>query len=383
MGWVRVRDLGIRVLPDGAFLVRAPARGIGARVSVHAVELLAFCSVRRTREEVARQYGPAGVKLFDGLAEAGFLVDPHVAEATPVLFQNFADVDVHRRMLADAPRMSAYARAIAKVVSPGMAVADAGTGSGVLAGMAAAREPRVVYAIDGSDMIETAREVLAPFGDRVRLVRGDVARVELPEKVDVIVSETFGALALAEDGLDDVRAFASRNLAAGGRTVPATVSLWLAPVGDPGLAEAALGPFRDQHGVDLSPLRATAMHRSMTTAVTPDQLLAPGACFSRLAFGVTPGRARGAVDFEVHGRVVGLCGWFDLDLCEGVRLGTGPGDPLTHWKQQLLPLDPFDADGPVHVEVELGPAPDDRRGSELRCVLHVEGRTYSTWHRVR
>jgi trans-aconitate 2-methyltransferase len=70
-------------------------------------------------------------------------------------------------------------------------VLDAGCGSGRVTARLAERLPRGhVVALDGSmSMLETARRRLAPFGDRIRFVLGDLM-LPLPinEPVDAIVS---------------------------------------------------------------------------------------------------------------------------------------------------------------------------------------------------
>lgn len=381
----RIRDLAVAFLPDGGFLVRAPARGLAARVPVHAVELLAFCSVERTREEVEARFGPMGIRLYEALTDAGFLVDPRVAAETPVMFENFASLDVHRRMLGDRARVDAYARAIAAVVRPGMAVMDAGTGSGILAGLAARAGARVVYAVDNSDMIDVATEVFRASGldDRVRAIRADIAEVKLPEPVDVIVSETFGALALAEGGLDDVRAAARNNLALGGVVIPRGLSLWVAPVCDAEVLEEALGPFGAYGGVELGVLRGSALHRGMTVTLASRQLLHPGAPFARLPF-PAEARAAGRVRLSgVRGRVVGFAGWFALDMADGIALGTGPADAPTHWRQQFLPVEPFEVDGALDLAVEVGPALADRRGAEVRVGWEHSGGAGGGFYRLR
>src|SRR5687768_14699944 len=104
MALVRIRDLGIQLLPDGSFLVRAPGRGIGARMPFPAIELLSFCTTPRSRDDIAARYGKVGTNLYDGLAQVGLLVDPAAAADAPVLFENYAAIDVHRRMLGDEPR---------------------------------------------------------------------------------------------------------------------------------------------------------------------------------------------------------------------------------------------------------------------------------------
>lgn len=69
-------------------------------------------------------------------------------------------------------------------------VLDAGCGSGRVTKLLAERLPRGrVIAVDGSEsMVATAREALAPFGDRVEVVHSDLLALEVEEPVDAVFS---------------------------------------------------------------------------------------------------------------------------------------------------------------------------------------------------
>lgn len=380
----RAHDVSVAFTPDGRLLVRAPTRGVAVRAPAFAAEILSFCSEPREAAEIERRYGPQARGLFDSLGEAGLLVDPADAAATPGFFANFASLDVHRRMLADAPRMDAYARAIADVVQPGMAVLDAGTGSGILASLAALAGARVVYAVDNSDALDLATEVFAASGvaDRVRPVRGDFRTVVLPDKVDVIVTETFGAFGLAEDGMTDIAACAARNLATGGQLLPRALKLYLAPTAEQAALDEAIGPFGDFRGVDLSPLARSGWARGITREMRQDALAAAPALVLDAPLGAPvppPSTAR----FDVADvDVVGWCGWFDLDMGP-FTFSTGPGAPITHWKQQYLPTPALRAPGRWEVDVTLTPPADDRRGLEVGCAWSAGGGDHRSLHRLR
>src|SRR5687767_7106476 len=71
----------------------------------------------------------------------------------------------HRSMLADAPRNDFYARAIRETVRPGDVVLDIGTGSGLLAMLAAqAGAARVVACEANPALAATAREIVKRNG---------------------------------------------------------------------------------------------------------------------------------------------------------------------------------------------------------------------------
>ncbi|WP_310450204.1 50S ribosomal protein L11 methyltransferase [Sulfuritalea sp.] len=103
--------------------------------------------------------------------------------------------------LIDEERTMAFAKAIAATVRPGDVVVDMGTGSGVLAMLAARAGAKKVYAIEiDRSNIATLDAVFRANGleDRIVLIHGDVCKVDLPEKVDVIIGEMI-ATALIEE----------------------------------------------------------------------------------------------------------------------------------------------------------------------------------------
>jgi protein arginine N-methyltransferase 1 len=141
--------------------------------------------------------------------------------------------DFHQLMLNDHIRMVAYEKAIKAVVRPGMAVADLGTGTGILAQWALEAGARVVHAIDVNEAIlAEARERIARagFADRFKSYPALSYDVTLPEKVDVLMSEILGNLADNEGMtpiLNDARA---RFLKRGGRMLPRGAHAYLVPV---------------------------------------------------------------------------------------------------------------------------------------------------------
>jgi protein arginine N-methyltransferase 7 len=119
--------------------------------------------------------------------------------------------------LIDEERTMAFAKAIAATVRPGDVVVDMGTGSGVLAMLAARAGAKKVYAIEiDRSNIATLNAVFRAnaLEDRIVLIHGDVCKVDLPEKVDVIIGEMI-ATALIEElqvpAMNNMLRFAKRD----------------------------------------------------------------------------------------------------------------------------------------------------------------------------
>jgi len=103
--------------------------------------------------------------------------------------------------LIDEERTNAFAKAISTTVRPGDVVVDMGTGSGVLAMLAARAGAKRVYAVEiDQSNIATLDAVFHANGlaDKIVLIHDDVCNVDLPEKVDVIIGEMI-ATALIEE----------------------------------------------------------------------------------------------------------------------------------------------------------------------------------------
>jgi type I protein arginine methyltransferase len=106
--------------------------------------------------------------------------------------RNFGD------MIGDSARFNTYAKAISRGVRPGDVVAEIGCGPAVFALLACRAGAKRVYAIETEDIIDVAGQIVAANGvaDRIQFFQSDSRKVELPERVDVIVSDIRGLLPL-------------------------------------------------------------------------------------------------------------------------------------------------------------------------------------------
>ena len=126
------------------------------------------------------------------------------------LVSGFSDLEMHLWMLADETRAEAYEQAIRGAVRAGDVVVDVGAGTGLLSLMACRAGASRVYAIEEARIVDLAVTIAREngFADRIVFLRGNSLKIEVPEKADVVVSETIGSFVFSENILailDDAR----------------------------------------------------------------------------------------------------------------------------------------------------------------------------------
>jgi len=261
----------------------------------------------------------------------------------------YARLSVHRWMLSDKVRNEAYRSAIAAVVKPGDRVLDMGAGSGVLSIFAAQAGASRVHAIERTDIAEVAREIIASndLTDRIEVIQSDLEDIELPAKVDVIISEWMGGFGVDENMLAPLVIARDRWLRPEGRIIPGRVTAFLAPMWVVEVDKEIAHWRSHPHGVDFS---VVAHHTTNETvmaqwALTVDDLLAPPqTMWSHDAYTCSLAEADRVFESSCtftaarDGKLSALAAWFDADLGAGFSLTNAVGAPDTHWGRFLFPL---------------------------------------------
>ncbi|MFE5121007.1 50S ribosomal protein L11 methyltransferase [Streptomyces sp. NPDC056669] len=126
-------------------------------------------------------------------------------------------------MIKDERRMGAYHDAVRRY-APGRTVLDIGTGQDAVWALAAARAgARHVWAVEVlPESARIARKNIekAGFADRITVVEGLSTEIELPEPVDMCVSEIIGTLAGSEGAGSVLRDARERLVKPGGVFIP-------------------------------------------------------------------------------------------------------------------------------------------------------------------
>ena len=132
-------------------------------------------------------------------------------------------------MLLDKERTESFLRAILKTVK---LVLDMGCGTGILSYFACMAGARRVYAVEQVPIIAAAKLICKQngFQDRATFINDWSDKIDLPEKVDVIITETVGNLAFEEGILGWITDEKKRFLEKVGQIIPKTLELLIVPI---------------------------------------------------------------------------------------------------------------------------------------------------------
>jgi SAM-dependent methyltransferase len=287
---------------------------------------------------------------------------------------------IHRLMLTDLARGDAYRRAIEHVVTPDSIVLDMGAGSGILSFFAAAAGAKKVYAVERTSITRVTRELAEKnhLLNRIEIIQSDILNIQLPEKVDVLVSEWLGPFGVDENLLYPLLATRDRWLKADGKMLPERVTAWMAPAFDPVLDSEMFFWQSRPYGLDFEPVAHHSANeiRYSQQHLGPENLLAvPKPMWSTDLYAFTPENAK--LPFRTSQSFVctseslmnSVVVWFDAEFVGGIMLACGPGAPKNHWGSTVCPL---------KLPVQTGP------GTEIRIDFACElddspGRSFSNW----
>jgi protein arginine N-methyltransferase 1 len=293
-------------------------------------------------------------------------------------------IEYHRTLIADHVRIAAFHAALLRVIRRGeTTVVDIGTGTGILAFLAARLGARKVYAYEAAEIGAVAERLKTLNRVRaVELIPGRSTEIIDPPRADVVVTETLGNFALEEHLVETMNDARARHLKPGGELIPNAVTQHVAPVTAPRLRDELCAWDRVGYGLDLAPARVMSLNNVYIRSVGANELLGGGASaaawdevdFKRPNRLTRKGEARWLLrrPATVHGLAV----WWAAALGGPVTLSTSPLAAPTHWEQLFFPaLEPLRLGGGDTLCAEIRSKSSEEGGTDIAWSLaHLDSR---------
>jgi len=277
--------------------------------------------------------------------------NPHILKAYYDTWNRkaFSDFFEHDKMLADRIRVEAYHQAITKHVGQGDVVIDLGTGTGILAFFAAAQNPKMVYALEHSRIIEVAR-LLAETNEirNVRFENVNSKRFALDGQADFIVHEQIGEALFDERMVDNLLDLKQRCLKPGGTILPGRFDLYIEPIR---LKEECYIPFaweQNIHGISFASMKdlTGTMRWSyyFQPRLKPDEIEAllcePEPIYTIDLNEVEDATLPASLEYRRSvvnpGELHGFCVYFQAHFDEELSFSNAPSNRRTSWSLPLL-----------------------------------------------
>ncbi|HYD32320.1 MAG TPA: tetratricopeptide repeat protein [Azospirillaceae bacterium] len=251
----------------------------------------------------------------------------------------------HLPMINDHERNEAYLKAVERAVTPDAVVLEIGTGSGIVAMMAARAGAKHVYTCEvNTALARVARATVARNGlsDRVTVIPKLSTQMEvggdLPEKADVFVSELINIGMLAPNMLAVLQHARANLVKPGARIIPAASTVYGMLVQADELAR--LNPVREICGFDMSTFDIFRSPGYIQIDLGADEHVRLSEDFAALEFDFTRAMAeRDSRILEIKATAEGLCHgvafWFDLHMDEEVVYASASRKRANHWKQAM------------------------------------------------
>jgi protein arginine N-methyltransferase 1 len=279
----------------------------------------------------------------------------------------FSRLQSHEEMLADKARVDAYAQALPRLVKPTDVVLDLGTGTGVLAFLAARSGARSVHAVEHGPVIEVARRLAEANGlSNIAFHNMHSGSLHLDEPIDILVHEQMGNSLFEERMVTNVVDLRNRVLRPGGAIVPGAFDFFVEPVA---LKPAYVVPYiweQNIEGIDFSVLHGTASEQppeyrwfNLLAFQFDRPLASPAPALHLDLHTISPAELPTVLDIErlieSAGTVHGLGVWFRAFLDHESTIDTTPFDmERSNWRTPVLRLEhPLDVSPGDKVRIRL------------------------------
>jgi len=251
-------------------------------------------------------------------------------------------------MLKDGVRTNSYRKAIVEngQLFKGKTVLDVGCGTGILSMFCVQAGASHVYAVDCSDIINQAKQIIKDngFSEKITCIQAKVEDMTLPCKVDIIVSEWMGYFLLYESMLNTVIYARDHFMKPGGILLPDKANMYIAGIEDAEYKQTKIEFWNNVYGYDMSCIKNIALREPLVDIVENGAIVTSAHKFLSIDLNTVKVEdltftSQFSVKATRNDFVHAFIAWFDIEFSACFRpitFSTGPGSKYTHWKQTVF-----------------------------------------------
>ena len=201
----------------------------------------------------------------------------HYNETNEGYFASYAHHGIHEEMLKDKVRTESYRDFIVKnpKVFKDAIVLDVGCGTSILSMLAAKSGAKKVIGVDNSDVAHQAMDIVREnkLEDIVTIMKGKAEDINMPSKVDVIISEWMGYFLLFESMLDTVLFCRDNLLNPNGRIYPDKCNIQLSALADDEFYESKVKFWQNVYGFKMSTMMTSSIEEPLMEVVNKEKII--------------------------------------------------------------------------------------------------------------
>ncbi len=259
---------------------------------------------------------------------------------------SYSTVQGQHSMFQDRLRNRFYFEAIQKAVGKESVVLDLGAGLGLHGFMANSSGAKKVYLVEPAQILNVAKKVVEANGltGEIECISGEIEKVELPEKVDLIISVFTGNFLLTEDLLSSLFYARDTHLRPGGKLIPDRANMIVVPVSSVEYYAEYIDCWtKSTYNIDYSLIRkysVNSLYYDNSDEWKADFLAEPSNLLELDFMTANEASCHSKIEIRIKkdGLMHGCLGWFDARVGDK-WLSTSPIGEQMHWRQVFLPIE--------------------------------------------
>lgn len=254
------------------------------------------------------------------------------------------DISSYGEMVDCEPRMSVFAQALKRAITPGCTVIDLGASFGPFALLACKYGAGKVIAIEPDPSVELIMPMAQAnsCADRITVVKDLSTNYRPDAKADVIISDVRGTMPLFETHIPTIVDARERLLKEGGHQLPMRDTIRIALARSPKTYRPCYNPWvSNKYGIDLSLGRPYVVNSYQRVDFGVRHLISEPRDLAVIDYReVTDPDLDSTVELIAERDTVahGLLMWFDAEIADGLTYSNAPGQPPLVYSQMFLPM---------------------------------------------